>query len=98
MTMLLALIAVVGPFAVALLVRTFLPGTEAGHRSRAPPRARKRRIAGWLVGFLLGWAITPDAPTVPWLAGGAVVGAALLTWLVGRAVSKRRAAAQQGVR
>ncbi|MGO1628390.1 MAG: hypothetical protein ACTHX2_06205 [Microbacterium sp.] len=97
MTMLLALIAVVGPFAVALLVRTFLPAPKPGI-GLVLLLGLAGGVAGWLVGFLLGWAITPDAPTVPWLAGGAVVGAALLTWLVGRAVSKRRAAAQQVVR
>ena len=94
MMILLLAIAIVGPFVAALLVRTLLPVPKPGVLLLGLAGG----IGGLLVGFLLGLAITPNAPAGPWLAGGAVVGGAVLTWLVGRAVSKRRGAAQQVAR
>ena len=97
MMILLLAIAIVGPFVAALLVRTLLPVPKPGV-GLVLLLGLAGGIGGLLVGFLLGLAITPNAPAGPWLAGGAVVGGALLTWLVGRAVSKRRGAAQQVAR
>lgn len=94
MMILLLAIAIVGPFVAALLVRTLLPAPKPGV-GLVLLLGLAGGIGGWLVGFLLGLKITPHAPAVPWLAGGAVVGGALLTWIVSSATSKHRVAAQQ---
>ncbi|MGO1451061.1 MAG: hypothetical protein ACTHWT_02440 [Brevibacterium yomogidense] len=93
---LLLAIAVIGPFIVALVVRTLLPAPKPGI-GLALLLGLAGGLAGWIIGGLLAVLITPDVPgaLAPWCAGGAVVCSALLTWLVGRAVSKRRGAAQQ---
>lgn len=94
MMILLLAIAIVGPFVAALLVRTLLPAPKPGV-GLVLLLGLAGGIGGLLVGFLLGLAITPNAPAGPWLAGGAVVGGALLTWIVSSATSKHRVAAQQ---
>src|SRR5699024_8488930 len=97
MMILLLAIAIVGPFVAALLVRTLLPAPKPGV-GLVLLLGLAGGIGGLLHGFHRGRPITPSAPAGPWLAGGAGAGGAALTWLVGRAVSKRRGAAQQVAR